>query len=248
MPDTTTTTTTTPPNSTSTATASTKKPLRILIADDQAFFRRGIREVLNDEEDMQVVAEATDGEQAVRVARELRPSGLDLVLMDIDMPRLDGIAAATLLDAEDPDLPVVMLTISTLDSHLFEAVRAGAVGFLSKSLAPDALVRTLRGFARGESLPMAPLTAQKLFDGFRRDGLAADGPHLEPTDVALTPRENEVLERIARGSRDREIAEQLTVTQSTVKKHVQNILRKLHARNRAEAVARLREPSPNHQP
>ena len=115
--------------------------LRILIVDDQAFFRRGIREVLNDEADMQVVAEALDGSDAVRIARDLRPDGLDLVLMDMDMPHLDGIAAAAQLRAEDPDLPVVMLTASTLDADLFEAVRVGAVGFLNKSLAPDALVR-----------------------------------------------------------------------------------------------------------
>jgi DNA-binding NarL/FixJ family response regulator len=215
-------------------------PLRILIADDQAFFRRGIREVLNDEEDMQVVAEALDGEQAVRVARELRPDGLDLVLMDTDMPVLDGMAAAARLGGEDPDLPVIMLTISTLDRDLFEAVRVGAVGFLNKSLSPDALVRTLRGFHRGESLPMSPAMAHTLFAVIRRGDLSAV-PNSEPQpEFKLTSREREVLERIGQGARDREIAEHLTVTESTVKKHVQNILRKLHARNRTEAVARLR--------
>jgi DNA-binding NarL/FixJ family response regulator len=218
--------------------------LRILIVDDQAFFRRGIREVLNDEEDMQVVAEALDGDEAVRVARELRPSGLDLVLMDIDMPHVDGIAAAAQLNAEDPDLPVVMLTMSTLDADLFESVRVGAVGFLNKSLSPDALVRALRGFHRGESLPMAPAMAQALFSIIRRGGFAAPEPRSEQPDFKLTPRESEIIEHIGRGARDREIAEGLTVTESTVKKHVQNILRKLHARNRAEAVARLRDASP----
>jgi len=215
-------------------------PLRILIADDQAFFRRGIREVLNDEDDMQVVAEALDGEQAVRVARQLRPGGLDLVLMDIDMPHLDGMAAAAQLGTTDPDLPVVMLTLSTLESDLFEAVRVGAVGFLNKSLSPDALVRTLRGFRRGESLPMSPAMAHTLFAVFRRGDWAANQPRTEPADFKLTSRESEVLDRIAHGARDREIAAHLTVTESTVKKHVQNILRKLHARNRTEAVARLR--------
>jgi DNA-binding NarL/FixJ family response regulator len=218
----------------------TPHPLRILIADDQAFFRRGIREVLNDEEDMQVVAEALDGDQAVRVARELRPDGLDLVLMDIDMPHLDGMAAAAQLGIEDPGLPVVMLTLSTLDRDLFEAVRVGAVGVLTKSLSPAALVRTLRGFHRGESLPMSPAMAQTLFALIRRGDFGSTLPGSKQQAFDLTPREREVLERIAHGARDREIAEHLTVTESTVKKHVQNILRKLHARNRTEAVARLR--------
>ena len=217
--------------------------LRILIVDDQAFFRRGIREVLNDEADMQVVAEALDGSDAVRIARDLRPDGLDLVLMDMDVAHVDAVAATAQMLAEDPDLPVVMLTASTLDADLFEAVRVGAVGFLNKSLAPDALVRTLRGFHRGESSPMAPAMAQALFAIFRHGGFTAPQLPSEAPDFKLTPRETEIIERIGRGDRDREIAETLTVTESTVKKHVQNILRKLHARNRAEAVARLRDLS-----
>lgn len=216
--------------------------LRILIVDDQAFFRRGIREVLNDEADMQVVAEALGGDEAVRVVRDLRPDGLDLVLVDIDMPHLNGISVAAELRAEDPDLPVVMLTASTLETDLLEAVRVGAVGFLNKSLAPDALVRTLRGFHRGESLPIAPAMAQALFAIFRQGAFTApERPHEEQPDFKLTPRESEIIERIGQGARDREIADNLTLTESTVKKHVQNILRKLHARNRAEAVARLRD-------
>lgn len=221
-----------------------RSPLRVLITDDHAFFRRGIREIINDEDDMQVVGEATDGAQAVRMARELRPRGLDVVLMDIDMPVLDGISATEQISANDPDLPVVMLTVSTLDRDLFEAVRVGAVGFLSKSLSPDALVRALRAFHRGESLPMSPSMAQKVLGYFQQAKAGRGAATLEATggtEITLTPREREVLELIARGARDREIADLLVVTESTVKKHVQNILRKLHARNRAEAVARLRD-------
>jgi two-component system NarL family response regulator len=218
-----------------------KPPLRILIVDDHAFFRRGIREIINDEEDMRVVEEASDGEQAIQRVQELRPDNLDLVLMDIDMPRLDGISATECIARDDPDLPIIMLTVSTLDRDLFEAVRVGAVGFLSKSLSPDALIRALRGFHLGESLPMSPSMAQKVLGYFQQAPPGRAEPDLG--EATLTPREREVLELIARGSRDREIAETLVITESTVKKHVQNILRKLHARNRAEAVARLREGS-----
>ena len=226
-------------------------PLRMLIVDDHAVFRRGIREVLNEEEDMQVVAEALGGEPAIQMVRDLRPAGVDLVLMDIDMPGMDGIATTERIAAEHPTLPVVMLTVSTLDRDLFEAVQVGAVGFLSKSLSPDALVRALRGFRRGESLPMSPALAQKVLGYFKGVPMAAPQPaatvpsaEAQPADTGLTSREQEVLELIAQGARDREIAERLVVTESTVKKHVQNILRKLHARNRVEAVAHLRTLPP----
>src|ERR671932_1035521 len=153
-------------------------PLRMLIVDDHAVFRRGIREVLHEEDDMQVVAEALGGEQAIQMVRDLRPDGLDLVLMDIDMPGMDGIATTERIAAEHPNLPVVMLTVSTLDRDLFEAVRVGAVGFLSKSLSPDALVRALRGFRRGESLPMSPTLAQKVLGFFKgAPTIPSSSPH-----------------------------------------------------------------------
>lgn len=234
------------------------RPLRILVADDHAFFRRGLMEVLHDEPDFQVVGEAADGEEAIERARALRPDGLDLILMDIDLPRLDGIAATECIVSKDPYLPVVILTVSTLDRDLFEAIRVGAVGFLSKSLSPEALVRALRNFQRDEALPMSRSTATKVLAYFQR--VSAQEPSHAPAGgrgapagsaqtggvsgeaaaVTLTPREREVLERIAQGARDREIAAALVLSESTVKKHVQNILRKLHARNRVEAVARLR--------
>ena len=167
--------------------------LRLLIVDDHAFFRRGIREILNEEEDMEVVAEASSGEQAIQLVRELRPHGLDLLLMDIDMPGLDGISATAQIAAEYPDMPVIMMTVSTLDRDLFEALRVGAVGFLSKSLSPDALARALRGFKRGESLPMSSDVAQKVLGYFK--GTPAEpqppNPYIQPdprrTPSSLTP-------------------------------------------------------------
>jgi DNA-binding NarL/FixJ family response regulator len=215
-------------------------PLRILLADDHEPFRRAMRGVIDAQDDMKIVAEAADGAEAVRVSRSLRPDGLDMVLMDIDMPRLDGIKATQQITAADPDLPVVMLTVSTLDRDLFEAVRVGAIGFLSKGLSADAVVRALRSFHRYESLPLPRAMASKVLAYFQqRETRTAPSPAI---GAGLSSREREVLELIARGARDREIAAILVVSEGTVKKHVQNILRKLHARNRAEAVARLGQP------
>ena len=205
---------------------SSEQPLRILIVDGDEFFRRGVRETVNEAAGIQVVGEAADGEQAIQVARELRPHQLDLVLIDVELARL----------------AVVMLTLSTQDRDLVESVRAGAVGFLNKNLAPDALVRALHGFQRGESLPMSRAMGQKLL-GFLRRTADVQQVGVEPPTPNLTRRENEVLELVAQGARDREIAQEFVISESTVKKHVQNILRKLQARNRAEAVARLRDGS-----
>jgi len=223
--------------------------LRILIVDDDAFFRRGVREILNEAAGMQVVGEAADGEQALQTARELSSagaagsapgtSGLDLVLIDVDLPRLDGLAATRRLTDEHPGLAVVLLTSTSADRDLLPAIRAGASGFLSKSLAPDALVRALRGFQLAESLPISRDAGQKLLALVRQaDALEAEA--VEHPLAPLTPREEAVLDLVGGGARDREIADRLIVSESTVKKHIQNILRKLRARNRAEAVLRWR--------
>jgi DNA-binding NarL/FixJ family response regulator len=210
------------------------------MADDHEAFRHAIVEVVNAQPDMEVVAEVADGEQAVCLARHLRADRLDLVLMDINMPRLDGIRAVQQINAADPDLPVVMLTVSTLDGSLFEAMRAGAVGYLSKGLTPAALVRTLRDFHRQKALPMSRVMAHKVL-AYLRSRTSVEGSHVSSgAPGRLSPREHQVLELIAQGARDREIAADLVLADGTVKKHVENILRKLHARNRAEAAARLR--------
>ena len=209
-----------------------------MVADDHAFYRRELIEVLEREPSFQVVAEAATGIEAVQLARALRPGSLDLVLMDIEMPLLGGIAATAEITSRDPELPVVMLTVSSSDNDLMAALRAGAVGFLGKHLAPNALVRALRDYKRNRSLPMSREMAAKMLGYFRerqRAGLST--PTSE--EHGLTQREREVLAMIASGGHDHEIAEALFLAETTVKTHVRNVLRKLHARNRAEAVARL---------
>ena len=220
------------------------RPLLVLLVDDHELFRRGVRQVIDDEKDMRVVAEAADGAEALERIRELRPDRLDVVLMDIEMPRLGGIAVTQRIRAEDPDLPVVMLTVSNADDDLFEAARVGSVGFLSKGLSPTALVRALRDFHRDGALPMSRTMAARLLAHLQKvavSGPPAGGPDgAEHPESVLTPREREVLALIAQGCRDREIAQRLVLTHKTVKTHAQNILRKLEVHNRAAAVARVR--------
>jgi DNA-binding NarL/FixJ family response regulator len=215
-------------------------PLRVLIADDHAAFRHALAEVISAEADMEVVGEAIDGEQAVWLARYLRPDRLDLVLLDINMPRLDGVQATRGMHAADPTLPIIILTVSTLERNLFDTMQAGAVGYLSKGLEPQALVRALRDFRRDSALPMSRVMAAKVLAYFRSTESRAKS--VASAEIpGLSPREHDVLFLIARGAHDREIAQELVIAERTVKKHVQQILRKLQARNRAEAVTRLHE-------
>jgi len=207
-------------------------PLRILIVDDDAFFRRGLREILNEADGVRVVGEAADSDQAIEVAHDLcRRASLDLVLMDVD-----GLAAISRLVEEHSSLAVVVLTLSTSEADVVGAVKAGAVGYLSKHLGPDLLLRSLTAFHRGESLAMSREVGLTVLE------LARQGAELrqrrDTGQPTLTAREAEVLDLVASGARDRDIAMRLVISESTVKKHLQNILRKFHARNRVEAVAR----------
>jgi DNA-binding NarL/FixJ family response regulator len=203
--------------------------LRVLIADDHALFRDGLRSLLEANGET-VVAEARNGREAVELARVHRP---DVVLMDLAMPEMDGLAATRLLAAELPDVAVVVLTASEDDADLFEAVKSGARGFLPKDLEASRFFALLAGVTRGEPA-MTPGLARKVLDAFARP---APGPAARAADT-LTEREREVLELLVQGiTSNRELAQRLFVSENTIKYHLRHILDKLHVQNRAQVIA-----------
>jgi DNA-binding NarL/FixJ family response regulator len=206
--------------------------VRLLIADDQALVRTGFRMILDAEADLEVVGEACDGAQAVRLARELRP---DVVLMDIRMPELDGIQATRQVVELDDGHPtrVLMLTTFDLNEYVYEALRAGASGFLLKDVPPEQLVAGIHVVAEGEAL-LAPSITKRLIQEFAQ---AAPTPSEPPKGLdELTARELEVFKLIARGLSNAEIAAELVVGETTVKTHVARVLMKLGLRDRVQAV------------
>jgi DNA-binding NarL/FixJ family response regulator len=203
----------------------------LLIADDQALVRVGLRKILESEPEMSVVGEAEDGEQAVAAARRLRP---EVVLMDIRMPALDGIEATRRIIAARPATRVLILTTFGLDTYVYDALRAGASGFMLKDAPPEEIAAAVRIVARGEAL-LAPAVTRAVIEEFaRRPPAAAPTP---PTAVTeLTPREQEVLGLLVRGLSNPEICERLVISEATAKTHVAHILRKLDLRDRVQAV------------
>jgi DNA-binding NarL/FixJ family response regulator len=208
--------------------------MRVLIADDHALFRDGLRSML-EARGVDVTGEARNGREAVDQARRLSP---DIVLMDLNMPELDGLAATRLISAEQPTVKVVILTASEEDAHLFEAIKSGAQGYLFKNLASDELFRLLEGVARGEPA-LTPALARKLLVEFANPASAAPARATAGDGLdALTEREHEVLDLLVQGiTSNRELAERLVITENTVKYHFRNILDKLHVQNRAQVVA-----------
>jgi DNA-binding NarL/FixJ family response regulator/class 3 adenylate cyclase len=206
--------------------------VRVLIVDDQALVRAGFRMILEAEEDIEVAGEASDGRAAVEEARRLRPT---VVLMDVRMPEMDGIEATRTLLAEDgSETRVVMLTTFDMDEYVYEALRAGASGFLLKDVPPEQLVEGIRAVASGDAL-LAPAITRRVIEEFvsRPPGTARTLP---PELEELTPREAEVLTLMARGRSNAEIAEELVVSETTVKTHVAHVLTKLGLRDRVQAV------------
>ncbi|MCP2338668.1 response regulator transcription factor [Actinomadura rupiterrae] len=206
--------------------------IRVLVADDQAMIRGGLRLILEDEPDIEVVAEAADGVEAVEAARRLRP---DVCLVDIRMPRLDGIEVTRALagpDVRDP-LRVVVVTTFDLDEYVYGALRGGAVGFVLKGAGPALLVAAVRAAVAGEALVSPSVTVRLLRHLAEAVRPAPDGPDGPP----LTERELEVVRAVARGRTNQEVAAELFISLSTVKGHMASVQSKLGLRNRVEIVA-----------
>ena len=201
-------------------------PIRVLVVDDHAIVRKGIRALLSREHEIEVVGEAADGEEAIEQARSLCP---DVILMDLVMPRLDGIEAIKRIVAQQPKARILVLTSFAADDKVFPAIKVGALGYLLKDSGPDELVQAIHHVYRGES-SLDPSIARKLLQEISHP------PKIAPTTDPLTERELDVLRLVAQGKSNREIAEQLVITEMTVRTHVSNILSKLHLASRTQAA------------
>jgi len=202
----------------------------VLIADDQALIRVGLRKILDSEPDTTVVGEASDGQDAIASARRLRP---DVVLMDIRMPVLDGIEATRRIVREQPTTRVLILTTFGLDRYVYDALRAGATGFMLKDAPPEEIAGAVRIVASGDAL-LAPAVTRAVIEEFARHPAPAPGPPRAVED--LTRREREVLDLLIRGLSNPEICAQLVISEATAKTHVARILQKLSLRDRVQAV------------
>lgn len=215
--------------------------IRVLVADDQDIVRRGLTIIINQQADMEVVAQAEDGEDAVRLARAYKP---DVVLMDIKMPRMNGIQATRTISAEFPATHVIILTTYDVDDWVFEGIRAGAKAYLLKETKADMLAQVIRGVIQGES-QLDPAIAGKVMEEFRRmSSVLAPNPHAESTSddavmvEKLTDRETEVLTLIAQGHSNKEIAAQLMLSEGTVRNYVSTIMSKMQANDRAQVIVK----------
>lgn len=211
--------------------------IRILLVDNQALFREGLRTLLSVWPEIEVVGEAGNGLEAIEVAAELRP---DVVLMDLRMPVLDGVGATRILRQKQPECQVIVLTTFDDDEHIFEGLRAGAAGYLLKDVSSEKLVEAIQAAAKGESF-LEPSVAARVIAEFARltDQPAASDGHIlvEP----LSDRELEILAVVATGASNKEIAERLFIAEGTVKNHLTNILGKLGVRDRTQAVLKAKE-------
>jgi DNA-binding NarL/FixJ family response regulator len=209
--------------------------IRILLADDQSLFREALRMLISSQPDLEAVGEAANGAEAVKLAGSFRPN---VVLMDLQMPVMNGVAATRQLHSTQPDCHVIALTTFDGDEYIFDCLRAGAVGYLLKDAPSENLFAAIRAAARGESFLQPSVTTRVLAEFTRlSDQPVASVTLVEP----LSDREHEILRLIAKGSTNREIAEALFITEGTVKNHVTNILSKLDVRDRTQAALKARE-------
>jgi two-component system nitrate/nitrite response regulator NarL len=208
-------------------------PTRILLVDDQPLFRGAIAALLTAQPDMEVVGEAENGLVGVEMARSLRP---DLVILDVDMPVMNGVEAVKLIREQVMDVKVIMLTVSDVEDHVLDALRNGAHGYLLKDLRPEQLHDMIRSVMRNET-PISPAVAGRLLREIREGGMGKVTTPSAEEARSVTPRELEILRLVAEGLSNKEVAKRLVITEGTVKNHVHNALEKLHLENRIQAAA-----------
>lgn len=205
--------------------------IRVLLVDDHALFREGLASIVGAQADMKVIGEAEDGLEAVVKARQLKP---DLILMDIEMPDMDGLEATRQIKHEHPEALIVILTVRDDDEKLFEAIKSGAQGYILKNIRSREMLAMLRGALRGEAA-LSPSLAGRMLEEFRRLNELVP-PGMESENVTLTAREKDVLGLVATEKQDKEIAAALNISLNTVKTHMRNILSKLQVSSRYEAA------------
>ncbi|TMD63944.1 MAG: response regulator transcription factor [Chloroflexi bacterium] len=211
-------------------------PVRILIVDDQELFREGLHTLLSMQPDLQVVGEARNGEEALRLAEDLKP---DVVLMDLRMPVLNGVAATRRLKSTQPGIKVIVLTTFDDDEDVFEGLRAGAIGYLLKDVASEKLVEAIRAVARGAAFLQPSITGKVLAEFARLSPSLP--PQAQPLVEPLSERELDILRLLSQGASNKEIADDLVITVGTVKNHVTSILAKLGVRDRTQAALKAKE-------
>ena len=211
-------------------------PIRVLLADDQALFREGLRTLLSTHPGVEVVAEACNGEEAIALMDRSAP---DVVLMDLRMPVLDGIQATARMRDRWPAIPVLVLTTFDDDASLFGALRAGAAGYLLKDVSSETLLSAITAAARGEAFLQSTVTG-RVVAAFARL-MESGGPKAEALVLPLSPREREIVSLLGTGASNKEIADRLCLAEGTVKNHVTNILTKLDVRDRTQAALRARQ-------
>lgn len=207
--------------------------IKVLVVDDHALFRRGIVSVLAGQEGIEIAGEAADGLEAIEKAKKLTP---DVILMDLNMPNCSGLEAIQALQAEMPQVNILVLTISEMETDLFAAVKFGARGYLLKKTAPEELIHAILHIAQGGVI-VSPLMATKLLTEFKGLMGGAEKEPAEKVDADLSPREMEVLQLVAQGKTNKEIADALFISENTVKTHLKSIMETLHLANRSQAAA-----------
>ena len=207
------------------------KNIRVLIVDDHILIREGLRKILSLEAEIEVIAEAADGQEAIDLARKLSP---DVILLDINMPKVNGITACRIIKEENPQIGIIALTIHDQQEYLFEMIRSGISGYTLKDVCPEQLIKTIHGVADGQSF-LPPSMTSKVFKEFSRISEQPEQTEHE-FKPGLTERETEILQELAHGKTNKEIAIRLVISEKTVKNHLTNIFQKLNVSDRTQAA------------